>query len=155
MHELRESELLQQRRADKRNHLLKNSPSILAGLSRIIGKKQQAALTLEEAEREEAELLEKQRAYNQLLSERDTIAARLQKTEKYAESLNNGIKGWLQTVVDNLFEFGAHALDQSAHAAVQVALLRARLEVLPVAIKELKARQSIVKGQIAELEKSL
>ncbi|MCE0484797.1 MAG: hypothetical protein LV479_11245 [Methylacidiphilales bacterium] len=155
MFELRENEVLEQSWANKRDHLIKNSPTLLERVNRVFAKKSQAALTLQEAEREEAEVLEHQRRFNQLVSERDSISARLQKAEKYAESLNNGIKGWQQTVLDNLFEFGAHALDQSAHAAIQIALLRARLEVLPVAIKELKARQAIVKGEITALEKAL
>ncbi len=153
--ELSEFEQMAQRNAAKRQHLLSSSPSILTSLSQLLAKKEQATQSLEDAEREEARLLELQRHYNRLLSEKADLVGQVERAENYAPDLEHGIRGWQQVILDYLFAHEAHALDKSGHAAGQITLLRARLEVLPTAMKALRARLGAVKAEIAAIEKKL
>jgi hypothetical protein len=142
-----------QRRAQKETRLRDATKGgILSSLSRLMAKKKQAQQSLEEAEQEEAQLVAKQREYNSLISERRDLEIRLKQAENHGDVLNNDITVWRQNLLDRLFAFTAHELDQSAYFVGQIALARERLDLLPLAVKNLKARLAEVVTEIKAIE---
>ena len=107
--EITEKEEIAERSADRRKRLLQ-SPSLLASLSSVFARKQQAALSLEELEREEVRLLEGQRRLNQLAKERSDLETRLRQIDKLRGHIEQRYNHLEKSHPGSSFRFWRHRL---------------------------------------------